>query len=78
MANHTYAINVLKDRLDEIARDIRIIRDENVRMGIIGMTQPNRHYSVKAYGVRYRNMMQRLVTEGDGIVKAIQVLEGDK
>lgn len=77
MATHTIAINILMDELDDISRTIRIIRDENVRMGMIGMVQPNRKYAVEAYGVRYRNQMNDLVKRGNAIVAAIQVLKGD-
>lgn len=77
MATHTIAINVLMDELDEISRNIRIIRDQNVRMGMIGMVTPNRENSVRAYGILYQNQMRELVKRGDALVAAINVLKGD-
>lgn len=77
MSRHTIAINVLKDQLGVVTDNIRIIRDENIRLGMVGMIQPNREYAIKAYGVRYKNMMRNLITEGNALMEAIKVLEGD-
>jgi hypothetical protein len=78
MTNHTVAINVLKDELDEVARNIKILRAEGARMQIQGFMNPHMPNMDRFNKLRYRRMLKNLIDKGEALVAAIKVLEGDK